>query len=69
MNGEPRKKAFFVGVRLTDAELIKLDSVMDGLEPLTGERNRSNAVRYMIRHFDIGQSPLGKVASNDAGSD
>ena len=66
MNEEARKKVYFVGVRLTDAELAKLESVMDGLEPLTGERNRSHAIRYMIRHFDIGQSPLGKVASDDA---
>jgi hypothetical protein len=65
MNGEPRKKPYFVGVRLTDAELNKLEGVMDLLEPLTGERNLSNALRYMIRHFDVALSPLGKVAPNE----
>lgn len=66
MNDEPKKKAYFVGVRLTDAELKKLESVMDLLEPLTGERNLSNALRYVIRHFDVDRSPLGNVASNQA---
>lgn len=65
MNSEAKRKSYFVGVRLTDAELSKLESVRDLLEPLTGERNLSNALRYMIRHFDITLSPMGKVTDND----
>jgi hypothetical protein len=63
MNDEPKKKSYYVGVRLTDAEHKKLESVMDLLEPLTGERNLSNALRYVIRHFDVDLSPLGIAAS------
>jgi hypothetical protein len=61
-----KKKDYFVGVRLTDAEYKKLESIMDLLEPVTGERNLSSALRYMIRHFDVGLSPLGAVASSQA---
>jgi hypothetical protein len=61
-----KKKDYFVGVRLTDAEYKKLESIMDLLEPVTGERNLSSALRYMIRHFDVEQSPLGAVASSQA---
>lgn len=66
---EARKKAYFVGVRLTDAEHQKLESVMDMLEPLTGERNLSNALRYVIRHFDLAQSPLGSIASKESNAE
>jgi hypothetical protein len=65
MNGEPSKKPYFVGVRLTDAEHNKLEDVMDLLEPFTGERNLSSALRYMIRNFDLALSPLGNNATNE----
>jgi len=53
----------FVGVRLNDEEMGALERVMQALEPLTGRRNQSDAVRYIIRNFDFEASPLGKAPS------
>ncbi len=53
-------KSNFVGVRLSNEEVNVLESVMDALEPLTGKRSQSDALRYMIRNFNLDASPLGK---------
>lgn len=53
----------FVGVRLSDEEMDALERVMVALEPLTGRRNQSDALRYMIRNFNFEASPLGKAPS------
>jgi hypothetical protein len=53
----------FVGVRLSDEEMSSLERVMQALEPLTGRRNQSDAVRYIIRNFNFEASPLGKAPS------
>jgi hypothetical protein len=53
-------KSNFVGVRLSDEEVNLLERVMDALEPLTGKRSQSDALRYMIRNFNLDASPLGK---------
>lgn len=50
----------YVGVRLSNEETDMLERVMDALEPLTGKRSQSDAVRYMIRNFNFEASPLGK---------
>jgi hypothetical protein len=53
-------KSNYVGVRLSNEEMNMLERVMDALEPLTGKRSQSDAVRYMIRNFNFEASPLGK---------
>ena len=53
-------KSNFVGVRLSNEEIELLERVMDALEPLTGKRSQSDALRYMIRNFNLDASPLGK---------
>ena len=50
----------FVGVRLSNEEVEMMERVMDALEPLTGKRNQSDALRYIIRNFNFEASPLGK---------
>lgn len=57
---EENKKKNFVGVRLSDEEMERLEEVVTLLQPIMGQRSMSDAVRYMIRHFDIESSPLGK---------
>lgn len=56
-------KSNFVGVRLSDEEMGTLERVMRAMEPLTGKRNQSDAIRYIIRNFDFEASPLGKAPS------
>jgi hypothetical protein len=56
-------KSNFVGVRLSDEEMSALERVVAALEPLTGRRNQSDALRYMIRNFNFEASPLGKAPS------
>jgi hypothetical protein len=53
----------FIAVRLSDDEMDSLRRVMVAMEPLTGRRSLSDAVRYMIRNFDYEASPLGKAPS------
>lgn len=53
-------KSNFVGVRLGNEEIELLEKVMDALEPLIGKRSQSDALRYMIRNFNLDASPLGK---------
>lgn len=53
----------FVSVRLTEEEMSTLEQVMAAMEPLTGRRSVSDAMRYVIRNFDFAASPLGKAPS------
>jgi hypothetical protein len=53
-------KSNFVGVRLSNEEVEIVERVMDALEPLTGKRSQSDALRYIIRNFNLDASPLGK---------
>jgi hypothetical protein len=58
-------KSNFVGVRLSDEEMSMLERVMAAMEPLTGRRNQSDAIRYMIRNFNFEASALGKAPALD----
>lgn len=49
-----------VAARLGSKEVEKLGRVMDLMEAVTGERNTSAALRYIVAHFDIASSPLGE---------
>lgn len=57
------EKKNFVGVRLSDEEIGILERIMDAMEPLTGRRNQSDALRYVLRTFSLEESPLGKAPS------
>jgi hypothetical protein len=60
MAAERKQKEVTVAARLGSKESQKLERVMDLLEELTGERNVSAALRYIVANFDIEASPLGK---------
>jgi hypothetical protein len=55
-----KQKEVNVAARLGSREVEKLERVMDLMEAVTGERNTSAALRYIVANFDIESSPLGK---------
>lgn len=62
--GEDRKqKEVNVAARLGSKEVEKLERVMDLMEAVTGERNVSAALRYIVANFDVEASPLGKESA------
>lgn len=63
MAQQRKPKVANVSARLESKELEKLEHVLDLMESLTGERNTSVALRYIVAHFDIASSPLGKAPS------
>lgn len=60
MAKERGQKEVNVAARLGSTEVEKLERVMDLMESVTGERNTSAALRYIVANFDIATSPLGK---------
>jgi hypothetical protein len=60
MAEERKQKEVTVAARLGSKEAEKLERVMDLMEAVTGERNTSAALRYIVANFDIEASPLGK---------
>jgi hypothetical protein len=63
MADERRQKEVNVAARLGSKEVEKLERVMDLIEEVTGERNTSAALRYIVANFDIEASPLGKESA------
>jgi hypothetical protein len=60
MAEERKQKEVSIAARLNSKEAEKLEYVMDLMEPITGERNVSAAIRYIVANFDVEASPLGK---------
>jgi len=60
MAEDRKQKEVNVAARLSSKEVEKLERVMDLMEEVTGERNVSAALRYIVAHFDIEASSLGK---------
>lgn len=60
MAEERKQKEVNVAARLGAKEVEKLGRVMDLMEVVTGERNTSAALRYIVANFDIESSPLGE---------
>ena len=67
MAEDRKQKDVTVSARLNSKEAERLESVMDLMEAITGERNVSAAIRYIVANFDIDTSPLerGSLAPRD----
>lgn len=64
MAEDRKSKEVNVAARLGSKEVEKLERVMDLIEEVTGERNTSAALRYIVANFDIDASPLGKEVAS-----